>query len=88
MLIDFHKLPVCLMDASFFLCCMLVFTESGVRHAFNVRVPLNISDIDFYPSQRFHEFDLFASVMDNDSTVFVDLHSGMCCSGKSVSLKA
>ncbi|CAL8127004.1 unnamed protein product [Orchesella dallaii] len=49
---------------------------NGLRITFDVNTSLNISDVAFFPSQRFHSYDLYATAVDKEDVLFVDLHSG------------
>lgn len=49
---------------------------NGLRIAFDVNTSLNISDVAFFPSQRFHSYDLYATAVDKEDVLFFDLHSG------------
>lgn len=51
-------------------------TANGLRIAFDVNTSLNISDVAFFPSQRFHSYDLYATAVDKEDVLFFDLHSG------------
>ena len=48
----------------------------GLRFAFDVRTPLNISDVTFHPSRRGRGHDLFATAAGVSEVMFIDLQSG------------
>lgn len=59
---------------------------------FDVKTTLNISDLTFYPSQTTHGYDLYASAIDKEDILFLNLVTGKFCnklhfcnSGKRVS---
>ena len=56
----------------------IVFVENGLEFVFDVKTSLNISDISFFPSQRLHTYDLYASCADKDEILFLNLESGKC----------
>ncbi|EZA56439.1 hypothetical protein DMN91_009952 [Ooceraea biroi] len=49
---------------------------SGLKFAFDVKTTLNISDIAFYPSQTTHSYDIYASSIDKEDILFLDLTTG------------
>lgn len=51
-------------------------TESGLKFLFDVKTTLNISDITFYPSQTTHGYDLYASAVDKEDILFLNLLTG------------
>jgi len=53
-----------------------VFPASGLKFAFDVKTTLNISDITFYPSQTTHSYDIYASSIDKEDILFLDLTTG------------
>lgn len=52
------------------------FTETGLKFLFDVKTTLNISDITFYPSQTTHGYDLYASAVNKEDILFLNLVSG------------
>ncbi|XP_011148670.1 follistatin-related protein 5 isoform X1 [Harpegnathos saltator] len=48
----------------------------GLKFAFDVKTTLNISDIAFYPSQTTHSYDIYASSIDKEDILFLDLTTG------------
>jgi hypothetical protein len=54
----------------------LFFSENGLEFFFDVKTSLNVSDVSFFPSQRSHTYDLYASAVDKEDVLFVDLESG------------
>lgn len=44
---------------------------------FDVKTTLNISDMTFYPSQTTHGYDLYASAVDKEDILFLNLVTGM-----------
>lgn len=61
----------------FFFLFPFSFLANGLRIGFDVNTSLNLSDIAFFPSQRFHSYDLYATAVDKEDVLFVDLHSGL-----------
>ncbi|OXA59102.1 Follistatin-related protein 5 [Folsomia candida] len=55
---------------------VVYYKENGLEFSFDVKTSLNISDVTFFPSQRSHTYDLYASSVDKDDVLFVDLESG------------
>jgi len=53
-----------------------IFPASGLKFAFDVKTTLNISDIAFYPSQTTHSYDIYASSIDKEDILFLDLTTG------------
>ncbi|XP_014246799.1 follistatin-related protein 5-like isoform X2 [Cimex lectularius] len=51
-------------------------TETGLKYMFDVNTTLNISDITFYPSQTTHGYDLYASSVDKEDILFLNLLTG------------
>ncbi|XP_014287301.1 follistatin-related protein 5 isoform X2 [Halyomorpha halys] len=51
-------------------------TDSGLKFLFDVKTTLNISDITFYPSQTTHGYDLYASAVDKEDILFLNLLTG------------
>lgn len=49
---------------------------AGLRFIFDVKTTLNISDITFYPSKTSHSYDLYASSVDKEDILFVNLVDG------------
>lgn len=49
---------------------------NGLKFAFDVKTTLNISDIAFYPSQTTHSYDIYASSIDKEDILFLDLTTG------------
>ncbi|XP_015590184.1 follistatin-related protein 5 isoform X2 [Cephus cinctus] len=49
---------------------------TGLKFAFDVKTTLNISDIAFYPSQTTHGYDLYASSIDKEDILFLNLATG------------
>ncbi|XP_012285083.1 follistatin-related protein 5, partial [Orussus abietinus] len=49
---------------------------NGLRFAFDVKTTLNISDMTFYPSQTTHGYDLYASSIDKEDILFLNLATG------------
>lgn len=43
---------------------------------FDVKTTLNISDLTFYPSQTTHGYDLYASAVDKEDILFLNLLTG------------
>lgn len=43
---------------------------------FDVKTTLNISDMTFYPSQTTHGYDLYASAVDKEDILFLNLVTG------------
>lgn len=52
------------------------FSESGLKFLFDVKTTLNISDMTFYPSQTTHGYDLYASSVDKEDILFLNLVTG------------
>ncbi|KAG8276434.1 Follistatin- protein 5 [Homalodisca vitripennis] len=50
--------------------------ESGLKFLFDVKTTLNISDMTFYPSQTTHGYDLYASAVDKEDILFLNLVTG------------
>lgn len=50
--------------------------EQGLPFHFDVKSTLNVSDIAFYPSTSTHGFDLFATTVDKEDLLFLDLYTG------------
>ncbi|CAL7951949.1 unnamed protein product [Xylocopa violacea] len=48
----------------------------GLKFAFDVKTTLNISDIALYPSQTTHGYDIYASSIDKENILFLDLSTG------------
>jgi len=53
-----------------------IFLANGLKFAFDVKTTLNISDIAFYPSQTTHSYDIYASSIDKEDILFLDLTTG------------
>lgn len=53
-----------------------IFPANGLKFAFDVKTTLNISDIAFYPSQTTHSYDIYASSIDKEDILFLDLTTG------------
>jgi hypothetical protein len=53
-----------------------IFSANGLKFAFDVKTTLNISDIAFYPSQTTHSYDIYASSIDKEDILFLDLTTG------------
>lgn len=53
-----------------------ILTANGLKFAFDVKTTLNISDIAFYPSQTTHSYDIYASSIDKEDILFLDLTTG------------
>lgn len=51
-------------------------SESGLKFMFDVKTTLNISDMTFYPSQTTHGYDLYASAVDKEDILFLNLVTG------------
>ncbi|XP_075233144.1 follistatin-related protein 5-like isoform X3 [Lycorma delicatula] len=51
-------------------------TETGLKFVFDVKTTLNISDMTFYPSQTTHGYDLYASAVDKEDILFLNLVTG------------
>nr|XP_018913078.1 PREDICTED: follistatin-related protein 5-like isoform X1 [Bemisia tabaci] len=51
-------------------------TEGGLKFLFDVKTTLNISDLTFYPSQTTHGYDLYASAIDKEDILFLNLVTG------------
>jgi hypothetical protein len=56
--------------------CEFLSAESGLKFSFDVKTTLNISDITFYPSQTTHGYDLYASAMEKEDILFLNLLTG------------
>lgn len=56
--------------------CLFLVTESGLKFLFDVKTTLNISDMTFYPSQTTHGYDLYASAVDKEDILFLNLVTG------------
>jgi hypothetical protein len=56
--------------------CEFLLAESGLKFSFDVKTTLNISDITFYPSQTTHGYDLYASAMEKEDILFLNLLTG------------
>jgi len=54
----------------------MFFPANGLKFAFDVKTTLNISDITFYPSQTTHSYDIYASSIDKEDILFLDLTTG------------
>lgn len=54
----------------------IIFLANGLKFAFDVKTTLNISDIAFYPSQTTHSYDIYASSIDKEDILFLDLTTG------------
>ena len=54
----------------------ITILENGLEFFFDVKTSLNVSDVSFFPSQRSHTYDLYASAVDKEDVLFVDLESG------------
>ncbi|CAB0011767.1 unnamed protein product [Nesidiocoris tenuis] len=50
--------------------------NSGLKFLFDVKTTLNISDVTFYPSQTNHGYDLYASAVDKEDILFLNLLTG------------
>ncbi|KAF0302351.1 Follistatin-related protein 5 [Amphibalanus amphitrite] len=48
----------------------------GLEFAFDVRTPLNISDVTFHPSRTGRGYDLYATAVGVPEVVFIDLNTG------------
>ncbi|CAK9797946.1 Follistatin-related protein 5 [Anthophora plagiata] len=51
-------------------------SPDGLKFAFDVKTTLNISDIALYPSQTTHGYDIYASSIDKENILFLDLSTG------------
>ncbi|XP_026299924.1 follistatin-like 5 isoform X2 [Apis mellifera] len=51
-------------------------SSDGLKFAFDVKTTLNISDIALYPSQTTHGYDIYASSIDKENILFLDLSTG------------
>nr|XP_034186880.1 follistatin-related protein 5-like isoform X2 [Osmia lignaria] len=51
-------------------------SSNGLKFAFDVKTTLNISDIALYPSQTTHGYDIYASSIDKEDILFLDLSTG------------
>ncbi|XP_078050075.1 follistatin-like 5 [Augochlora pura] len=51
-------------------------SPAGLKFAFDVKTTLNISDIALYPSQTTHGYDIYASSIDKEDILFLDLSTG------------
>ncbi|XP_012144462.2 follistatin-like 5 isoform X2 [Megachile rotundata] len=51
-------------------------SAEGLKFAFDVKTTLNISDIALYPSQTTHGYDIYASSIDKEDILFLDLSTG------------
>ncbi|XP_073991305.1 follistatin-related protein 5-like isoform X2 [Rhodnius prolixus] len=51
-------------------------TDNGLKFMFDVKTTLNISDLTFYPSQTTHGYDLYASAVDKEDILFLNLLTG------------
>ncbi|XP_034244832.1 follistatin-related protein 5-like [Thrips palmi] len=51
-------------------------TAMGLSFHFDIRSTLNVSDVAFYPSTSAHGYDLFATTVDKDDILFLDLFTG------------
>ncbi|XP_017753447.1 PREDICTED: follistatin-related protein 5-like [Eufriesea mexicana] len=51
-------------------------SPNGLKFAFDVKTTLNISDIALYPSQTTHGYDIYASSIDKENILFLDLSTG------------
>ncbi|KAE8737337.1 hypothetical protein FOCC_FOCC017200, partial [Frankliniella occidentalis] len=51
-------------------------TSVGLSFHFDIRSTLNISDVAFYPSTSAHGYDLYATTVDKDDVLFLDLFTG------------
>ncbi|KAL1123314.1 hypothetical protein AAG570_002400 [Ranatra chinensis] len=51
-------------------------TDTGLKFMFDVKTTLNISDVTFYPSQTTHGYDLYASSVDKEDILFLNLLTG------------
>lgn len=56
--------------------CLMYVIDSGLKFLFDVKTTLNISDITFYPSQTTHGYDLYASAVDKEDILFLNLLTG------------
>ncbi|KAF6205139.1 hypothetical protein GE061_019306 [Apolygus lucorum] len=50
--------------------------DSGLKFLFDVKTTLNISDVTFYPSQTTHGYDLYASAVEKEDILFLNLLTG------------
>lgn len=55
---------------------VFVFPAMGLSFHFDIRSTLNVSDVAFYPSTSAHGYDLFATTVDKDDVLFLDLFTG------------
>ena len=60
----------------FFFFFSFFFSADGLKFAFDVKTTLNISDIALYPSQTTHGYDIYASSIDKENILFLDLSTG------------
>lgn len=51
-------------------------TEYGVTFSFDVKTTLNISEFTFYPSKTTHSYDIYATSVDKEDILFVNLADG------------
>jgi hypothetical protein len=56
--------------------CEFLLAESGLKFSFDVKTTLNNSDNTFYPSQTTHGYDLYASAMEKEDILFLNLLTG------------
>lgn len=54
----------------------ILLSAGGLKFAFDVKTTLNISDIALYPSQTTHGYDIYASSIDKEDILFLDLSTG------------
>lgn len=59
-----------------FIQVLVNISESGLKFMFDVKTTLNISDMTFYPSQTTHGYDLYASAVDKEDILFLNLVTG------------
>lgn len=52
-------------------------TANGLEFSFDVRTTLNISDVTFFESQTEHGYDLYASAVDKEDILFLNLFTGL-----------
>lgn len=50
--------------------------RDGLSFHFDIRSTLNLSDVAFYPSTSAHGYDAFATTVDKDDVLFLDLFTG------------
>uniref|UniRef100_T1IVU0 Follistatin-related protein 5 n=1 Tax=Strigamia maritima TaxID=126957 RepID=T1IVU0_STRMM len=51
-------------------------SEYGVTFSFDVKTTLNLSDFTFYPSKTTHSYDIYATSVDKEDILFVNLADG------------